>query len=417
MRLLDNLRGSREAKQASERAAQLFSLWNNNDERLLTDFRTYAEQGYQGNGPVFSIVSFLTRTTGEIDFKFQDLNTKKLFGNSNLRVLERPQPTWRTDRLVQWMELDRNIAGNAYVLREGKTLRRLRPDWVDIVVDPSDHMVMGYLFYEGGKGVGEGVAYSNKEVAHYLTDPDPLASARGITWMHSAAREIDADTYMSRHKIKYFTNAATPNLIVKVEGQLTPESREKLRAEFAAKYGSFENAYKTAILDSGADITSVGNNFAEMSYGSVAALGENRLANAAGVPPIVLGFSRGLDASTYSNYHQAMRAYADTRARPNWRAMSAALEVFVPTPVNSRLWYDDRGISFLQQDAKDESEIRRINSQSITILVRDGFSPDSAIEAVTTGDFSVLEHTGLTSVQLQPPMAEQESEEVVEDGA
>jgi hypothetical protein len=34
--------------------------------------------------------------------------------------------------------------------------------------------------------------------------------------------------------------------------------------------------------------------------------------------------------------------------------------------------------------------------------IRGGYKPDSVVKAVTTGDLTLLEHTGLFSVQLQP---------------
>jgi hypothetical protein len=39
-------------------------------------------------------------------------------------------------------------------------------------------------------------------------------------------------------------------------------------------------------------------------------------------------------------------------------------------------------------------------------LVDGGFDPQSVIDAVTTGDMSLLVHSGNLSVQLQPPATE-----------
>jgi len=36
--------------------------------------------------------------------------------------------------------------------------------------------------------------------------------------------------------------------------------------------------------------------------------------------------------------------------------------------------------------------------------VREGFTPESAVAAVNAQDITLLKHSGLTSVQLQPPM-------------
>jgi HK97 family phage prohead protease len=60
----------------------------------------------------------------------------------------------------------------------------------------------------------------------------------------------------------------------------------------------------------------------------------------------------------------------------------------------------------LQEDEKDEAEIQQVQAATITTLVRDGFTADSAIKAVTNGDMNLLQHTGMVSVQLQVPGAQ-----------
>ena len=51
-------------------------------------------------------------------------------------------------------------------------------------------------------------------------------------------------------------------------------------------------------------------------------------------------------------------------------------------------------------DAQDAADVQAKEAATITALVRDGFSPASAITAVQTGDWSRLQHTGRLSVQL-----------------
>jgi hypothetical protein len=67
------------------------------------------------------------------------------------------------------------------------------------------------------------------------------------------------------------------------------------------------------------------------------------------------------------------------------------------------LWYDDRDIPFLQEDLKDTAEIQQLQASTITMLIRDGYTPESAVAAVTNDEWSLLQHTGLVSVQLQAP--------------
>jgi hypothetical protein len=75
----------------------------------------------------------------------------------------------------------------------------------------------------------------------------------------------------------------------------------------------------------------------------------------------------------------------------------------VNTPPDARLWYDDRDIAFLREDEKDLAEIDQIRVSMISALITQGYDPDVAVQAVTSGDLGALVggHSGLFSVQLQ----------------
>lgn len=69
----------------------------------------------------------------------------------------------------------------------------------------------------------------------------------------------------------------------------------------------------------------------------------------------------------------------------------------------ARLWYDDQHISFLQEDQRDEAEIFAADANTIRTLTDGGYEPESVKQAVRARNFSLLKHTGLMSVQMQPP--------------
>jgi hypothetical protein len=53
----------------------------------------------------------------------------------------------------------------------------------------------------------------------------------------------------------------------------------------------------------------------------------------------------------------------------------------------------------------DAANITNVQAATIANLVKEGFTADSAKAAVVAGDMTLLKHTGLLSVQLQPPGA------------
>jgi hypothetical protein len=156
-------------------------------------------------------------------------------------------------------------------------------------------------------------------------------------------------------------------------------------------------------LASGASADKIGSDMKEVDFKKVQAAGENRIAVASGVSGIIVGLSEGMEAATLANYGQARRRDADVTLRPLWRNMAGSFSTIVDVPPGAELWYDGRDISFLQEDLKDEAEIQHKEAITIRQYVDAGFTPESAVAAVQSGDLNQLVHTGLFSVQLQPP--------------
>jgi hypothetical protein len=251
------------------------------------------------------------------------------------------------------------------------------------------------------------VPFLPEEVLHFMPRPDPLARYRGISWLQSVMGEVMADKTMQRHKKKFFDNAATPNLSVSLDKEVRRDQFEKFVKVMELSHRGVENAYKTLYLGGGADVRVIGADFKQMDFTGVQGRGETRIAAAGGIPPIIVGLSEGLDAATYSNYGQARRHFSDMTMHSLWQNMAGSCQRIVPMPPGNtagvRLWFDTRDVPFLREDRKDAAEIAAAQAGTINTLITAGFTPDSAVAAVMSEDWGLLDHSGLTSVQLQPP--------------
>jgi phage portal protein BeeE len=229
---------------------------------------------------------------------------------------------------------------------------------------------------------------------------------RGRSWISTVLPDVTADDAFSEYKHSFMRNSATPNLVVSFDPQITKEAFETFVQRMDASHRGVDRAFKTLYLGGGADVKVVGANFDQLNLKSVQGAGETRIAAAAGVPASYLGISEGLAGSSLNsgNYVAARRRFADGTIRPLWRSASAALQNVLTLPDPTvRLWYDDRDVAFLQEDVADMAEIKNREALTMEALMRAGFEPESIVAAVTTGDFNKLVHTGLYSVQLQPP--------------
>lgn len=384
-----------------------------------TSFTGMVTAGYRAAGPVFACILARALLFSEARFQWQTLDRGRpgaMFGDQGLRLLEQPWPNGTTGELLWRAEQDVSLAGNFYLRLSAGRLWRLRPDRMTIVLgsmeetdDPSaavDAQVVGYL-YSAGPGE-RGTVLLPDEIAHWSPIPDPLASYRGMSWLTPVLADVDADRSSTTHKGAFFRNAATPNLVVMPDATVSFEEFKKWKDEFTDQHEGSWNAYKTLFLGGGSKVQQVGLDFKSMDFKGIQGIGETRIASAAGVPPIIAGFSEGLASATYSNYGMARRKFGDHWARPQWRSFAAAVEHLLARPRGGaavRLWYDDRDIAFLREDQGDEANIRQTQATTIETLIRAGYAPDAAVAYANTGNPDVLtgQHSGLMSVQLVPP--------------
>lgn len=388
-------------------------------EEITSDFQGLVQSAYKANGIVFAcmLVRLLLFSEARFQFRRRVLGRPgELFGTAALKPLEEPSPGQTTGDLLTRMIQDADLGGNWFgASRAGGKIKRLRPDWTTIVLgsesDPDvgfgdvDAEVLGYIYKPGGSmSTKKGEVFLRHEVAHWAPIPDPLAAFRGMSWLTPVIREIMGDQAATEHKMQFFEQGATPNLVVSLDAGVTdPETFQKWVDMFEAEHGGVENAYKTLYLGAGSKAEVVGSDMRNVDFKKVQGAGETRIAAASGVAPIVVGLSEGLEAATYSNYGQARRRVSDATLRPLWRGAAGALAPLVNVPAGAELYYDDRDIPFLQEDLKDEAEIQVAQASTIKQLVDSGYEPASVVAAVDSNDFSRLTHTGLYSVQLQPP--------------
>ena len=376
-------------------------------------FTGYVQQAYKANGPIFAIILARLLLFSEARFTFRRLingRPGELYGGENgeLSLLAKPWPNGTTGELLGRMEQDVSLGGNFYAVNEGDRLRRLRPDWVSIVLsgDPTTDTevdVEGYAYSPGGYGRGEMKLYLADEVCHWSPIPDPEAMYRGMSWITPVVRELQADGAATDHKNAFFKNGAKPGLVVSLKESVREEQFKKFVRAMSESHNGADSAYKTLYLAGGAEVTVAGSDLRQLDFRATQGAGETRLCAAGGVPPIIVGLSEGLQAATYSNYASARRKFGDHWARPQWRSACAALATITEVPDGAELWYDDRDISFLREDQKDAAEIQSTRAGTINTYITAGFTAESAVAAVVNDDETQLVHSGMVSVQLQPP--------------
>ena len=376
-------------------------------ESIDNNFSAYVQGIYKRDGIVSACIVARALVFSEIEFAFRNRTDKTLSPlPPRSRILEQPDVNMTQGELLWRMEQDISLAGNWYGLRRPGRIRRLRPDWVDIILDSTpddpDVNVIGYSYKPPNR---DARLFTPPEIAHWSPEPDPEASFRGMSWVTSVLTEVQSDMAAENHKYQFYLNAATPNLVVTAPDSVTSDEKFTTfkQAIDEDQTGRF-NHYKTMYLASGASVTAVGSDLKQLDFKATQGAGETRIASRARVPAVILGISEGLAGSSLNagNYGMARRQFADGFLRPHWRSACAALSSLITVPDGQQLWYDEGHVAFLREDEKDAAEITQIQAAALRQLVDGGFDPTSAIDAVNSGDLRMLEHTGSLSVQLHP---------------
>jgi len=402
------------------------TMANQQEETPNGTFASLVASGYLRNPVVFSSLAIRARLFSDATFRFQQMlngQPGNLFGTSALTILERPEPGKTTRDLLQSAILDADLGGNGFLLGRTDAIRRERPDWMTIAYgsrgratelgswDP-DAEIIGFGYHPGGYGSGEQViTFGPDEVCHFAPTKDPLARNRGISLLTAGLQEIMADNGATRGKLAFFNNAMTPNLAVKFPPAMKKADALEWIELAEQEHRGITRGFKTIWFGGGVEPVPIGLGFGPegMDYAKIQGRAETRIAALTGMHPVVAALSEGLQGSSLNagNFGSAARLVGDATLRPLWGDMAGSLETIVRPPRPSvRLWFDDRGVAFLRSDVADQADIIQKNAATIGQLTKDGFTPESAVAAVVTGDMNLLVHTGMTSVQLIAPLSQ-----------
>jgi len=393
-----------------------------NEETIQDNFVGLVEGTFKRNSVIFACEQKRLSIFSEAWFIWQGFNAGKpgrLFSTPDLDILERPWPRATTGDLLTRTLAHADFGGNAFVARqpgEVDRLRMMRPDWVTIVMGDRngepvrstaqlDAEIIGFI-YAPMDGQTPPEALLADEVAHFALTPDPTARYRGMSWLTPVIREIQGDQAATEHKLAFFANGATPQLVVSFDASVTEEQFGTFVEKMDQTHKGWRNAYKTLYLGGGADVTVAGKDLQQLDFSNTQGKGETRIAAASGIHPVIVGLSEGLQGSSLNagNFAAARRVTADTTMRPLWRNVCGSLQAIVPPPNSgARLWYDEAQIAFLREDAADRAQVQFVKAQTIRQLVEAGFEAGSVVTAVEAEDDSLLVHSGLTSVQLNRP--------------
>ncbi len=425
MRLVDRLRGeSRSVPEVHQVGGLMFPTWGAGSAAApylepSTSLAAYAAAIHSQHPIVSAAVAARSHPISQLRFRYRAPGSLDLTDDRSLDLLNvRPAGMTRPAFLAT-LQLHDSYAGNAYVYRrDNGTLTVLDPDRVNILIgvdgpvpigedgvpqlgNELDHEVLGYT-YRPANG-GKPRMLLPERVAHWYSEPDPVAWWRGQSWVTSALGEVAADEQSRRYVRNFYEKGATPNVIVTFDATLSSDQVYEYSRMIDESSAGAENAGRTMVLGGGAHPHIVGGDLSKLGLSDSRAGHDTRIALRSRVPAPILQISEGLGGSALNagNYSASRRMWVDGWFAPTADGLCEALAHLVASP-GRELTYDPSQVLLMQEDRKDEADIQQTKAQAIRALVEAGYDADSVVAAITSGDMSKLRHSGLFSVQLQP---------------
>lgn len=302
---------------------------------IVPTFDRLVSEGYQKNSLVTTLISVFTFTLPEpplLVFDAEGEQGQPLPDHPLRRLLRRPNAIMGEDELWQYTAAYAALGGNAYwvaTLDARGHPFELWPYHAGQVRPKPGGMawITGYEFFNG-EGDWQDIDPDTYAVVHFKWPlPDPAQPWMAQPPLRSVAGSVDTIAEIDTYIYALLKNNAIPPILVKLpkDREMDKPEKDRFRAQWQAMYGGDKRG-SVAILDDGADVTTLGLNLQQLAVDALYRVPETRIAAVFRVPPILAGLLSGLDASTYSNYEQARKSFTQDTLVPLWRAWAAEVE-------------------------------------------------------------------------------------------
>lgn len=249
-----------------------------------------------------------------------------------------PNPYQDINSFKRAMLMDFILEGNIFLYFDGMHLYHLPATKVVVVSDKNTY-VSEYKF-EGGQ-----ISYKPSEIIH-VKDNSFKTVYRGSSRLEPALRTMRLIIQMRAFQDNFFKNGAVPGLVIKHKETLNQRLKDRLLAEWSAKYRPSSGGKRPLILDGGMEIDSIADvNFRELDFQNAIAESEKVVLKALGIPPVLI------DSGNNANLRPNHRLYYLETIIPILDKINQSLQKFF----GFEIYEDTTYIEALRPELRDQS--------------------------------------------------------------
>jgi HK97 family phage portal protein len=297
-------------------------------------------QAFKKLEPVNRSVNMTVSACSSLDYDIKDKVHDGVVSGIRQKTLNtllnfRPNPYQSAQDFRTAVFTDFILEGNAFVHFDGVFMYHLPAESVEILTDEKT-FIKGFRY--------NGLVDFKESEVFYFRDLNSTSIYRGSSRLQSADRSIKLLYSMQVFQETFFDNGAVFGMVLTTDNTLSQVAKEKTIQYWLQKYSAKQGGKRPVILDSGLKPQQITNtNFKDMDFDVSIKTHADKIAQAIGVPPILL------NGGNNANISPNLRLFYLETVLPINRKFVSALERYFGydvEPITS-------SVSALQPELKD----------------------------------------------------------------
>ncbi len=299
------------------------------------DTGTLTRGGFIGNPVGFRAVRLIAEAAAAVPLICQD-RARRYDAHPVLELLRRPNPAQGRAELFEALFGQILLSGNGYLEAVGMVdeglpaeLHVLRSDRMN-VVPGGDGWPVAFEYAVGGRKHRFDMTGSPDPICH-IKSFHPSDDHYGLSPLQAAAVAVDVHNSASAWSKALLDNAARPSGAIVYKGpdghgNLSAEQYDRLVIEMETHHQGARNAGRPMLLEGGLDWKPMGFSPSDMEFHETKQGAAREIAQAFGVPPMLIGIQGD---ATYANYAEAHRAFYRLTVLPLVTRVAASVAWFL----------------------------------------------------------------------------------------
>lgn len=312
--------------------------------------RKATREGYKISPYVFRAVRVIVQAGSAVPWLVQDSKGEPIEGHELTRVLQRPNPEFSGQDLMEFLIAHLQLVGNALwqPLIVGNRVREIWPVMPDLVKPiPSDVRGEWLRGWEVTSSDGKQHMVPPEQFVHFM-QMDPGNPYWGIGPLMAAARTVDTDNEAQDTQKVSMQNRGTPDGVFAHEAPLTQEQFEEARRQIRENFLAKTKRREPWVLGAGAKWEQMSLTPVEMDFIASRLQNKRDIAGAFGISPIFLG---DLEQSSYNNMMEARKSLYEDVVVPLLDDVKSTLNLKIaPLYGDIVITYDISRIPALRED-------------------------------------------------------------------